>query len=67
MVESGRVSDVAKGHADACRQAADSLHELQAELSALRAPIYDVPTALDILETGNFFFLSALLANAGSV
>lgn len=52
VVECGRVLDVAARHAGACREAADQLAFLHAELEALRAPAWDVPTAADVLLTG---------------
>lgn len=50
--EAGKILDIAKGHADAMRVAADHIAYLHNELEDTRAPAYDVATALEILQTG---------------
>ena len=52
MAEVGRLLDVAARQAGACREAADQLAFLHAELEDARAPAYDVHTALHVLQTG---------------
>ncbi|KAK9826373.1 hypothetical protein WJX81_004551 [Elliptochloris bilobata] len=61
VVECGRVLDVAARHAGACREAADQLAFLHGELEALRAPAWDVPTAADVLLTGGYQLLPAVI------
>ena len=48
----GRILDVAARQANACRDAADQLAYLHGELEDTRVPAYDVPTALEVLQTG---------------
>ena len=50
--EAGRIMDITKAHADAMRVAADHLAYLHNELEDMRAPAYDVATALEVLQTG---------------
>ena len=42
----------AKRQAEAMRSAADHLAFLHAELAGSAAPVYDVPTAFEVLQTG---------------
>lgn len=50
------ILDTAKGHADALRVAADHLAYLHEELEDMRAPAYDIPTAIQILQTGRLCY-----------
>lgn len=52
VAEVGRILDVAARQANACRDAADQLAYLHGELEDSRVPAYDVPTALEVLQTG---------------
>lgn len=52
VAEVGRILDVAARQANACRDAADQLAYLHGELEDTRVPAYDVPTALEVLQTG---------------
>ena len=54
LEECGRVLGAAKRQADAMRGAADHLAYLHAELQGSAAPIYDVPTAFEVQQTGAF-------------
>ncbi|KAK9792764.1 hypothetical protein WJX73_010263 [Symbiochloris irregularis] len=60
--EAGRVLDITHGHAEAMRMAADHLAFLHNELEDTRAPAYDVPTALEILQTGAYDLLPTAIA-----
>ena len=56
VAEVGRLLDVAARQAGACREAADQLAFLHAELEDARTPAYDVHTALHVLQTGTTRF-----------
>ena len=49
-----RLLEVASNHGAALRDAADQLHYLWGELEEAKAPAYDVPTAVHVLETGGW-------------
>ena len=50
--EAGRIVDAATRHTGALRSSADELYRLHQELEASKAPVFDIPTALDVLQTG---------------
>ena len=62
VLEVSNVLEKAANHASTLREAADQLYHQHNDPALTRAPIYDVPTALDVLQTGEFliFFLSLL-------
>ncbi|BDA50233.1 probable mediator of RNA polymerase II transcription subunit 14 at N-terminal half [Coccomyxa sp. Obi] len=61
VAEVGRILDVAARQANACRDAADQLAYLHGELEDGRVPAYDVPTALEILQTGDYALLPSCI------
>ncbi|KAK9805588.1 hypothetical protein WJX72_006563 [[Myrmecia] bisecta] len=61
VVECGKVLDVTARHAHTLSEAADKLVELHEELENTRTPIFDVPTALDVLQTGSYNILPQII------
>ncbi|CAL8465259.1 g4794 [Coccomyxa elongata] len=61
VAEVGRILDVAARQANACRDAADQLAYLHGELEDSRVPAYDVPTALEVLQTGDYALLPSCI------
>ncbi|KAK9835805.1 hypothetical protein WJX74_008348 [Apatococcus lobatus] len=64
--EAGRVVDVATRHAGALRLSADELYHLHMELEASKAPVFDILTALDVLQTGGYDILPKVIAEGCS-
>ena len=52
VLEVSNVLEKAATHASTLREAADQLFHQHNDPALIRAPTYDVPTALDILQTG---------------
>ncbi len=52
VADTGSVLDVAATHARALQSAADELYAANQHLKALRVPLFDVASALDVLSTG---------------
>ncbi|KAK9903582.1 hypothetical protein WJX75_009266 [Coccomyxa subellipsoidea] len=61
VAEVGRILDVAARQANACRDAADQLAYLHGELEDTRVPAYDAPTALEVLQTGDYALLPSCI------
>ena len=52
MLEVSNVLEEAAAHAGTLREAADQLYHQHNDPALVRAPPYDVNTALDVLQTG---------------
>ena len=56
MVEVSKVLEKASFHASTLREAADQLYHQHNDPFLIRAPAHDIPTALEIMQTGEDLF-----------